>query len=294
MLNLLVGGTMLLSASQVAISGDTDCPTPADIRRYLVPLLPDTRDAAAPDRVVLEMGSENELQVILTSVEGVVLKKRAIPRSSTCDHLAETVAVLIASWETELHPGWSPIIEPPSERPNAPPSNTNNGLAAWTTIGTSLSDAAGSIAPAVSLGFALGPRRGRWTARLSAIGVAAHKATLGPGEISWKRLSAAAGIGTTVGSGPIDLDIEVAGVGGAIVVTGHGFSSNQTVVRPDVGLSLGARLNWHLGNVAPWAGVGLDIWPLGQEARVAGWPDGRPLPRVEPRIGIGITALIWQ
>ncbi len=212
MLNLLVGGTMLLSASQVAISGDTDCPTPADIRRYLVPLLPDTRDAAVPDRVVLEMGSETELQVILTNVDGVILKKRAIPRSSACDHLAETVAVLIASWETELHPGWSPIIEPPTERTNAPPSNTNNGLAAWTTIGTSLSDAAGSIAPAVSLGFALGPRRGRWTARLSAIGVAAHKATLGPGEISWKRLSAAAGIGTTVGSGPIDLDIEAAGV----------------------------------------------------------------------------------
>ena len=80
----------------------------------------------------------------------------------------------------------------------------------------------------------------------------------------------------------------------AIVVTGRGFTSNESVMRPDVGLSLGVRLNWRAGNVDPWIGVGLDIWPLGQQARVAGWPDGRPLPRFEPRIGIGITALTWQ
>jgi hypothetical protein len=293
MLELLVGGMMLLSASHVAISGDIDCPAPADISRYLGPLLPGTRDAAGPDHVVVQTGSDHELQVILTTVDGVVLK-RAIPQSSACDHLAETVAVLIASWETELHPGWVPTVERPSERATLGPSSAGDALAMWTTIGTLLSEAAGSIAPGVSLGVAVGSRRGRWTARLSATGTAAHKATLGPGEISWNRLSAAAGIGRVVGTGPIDVDIEAAAVGGAIVVTGRGFTTNENVIRPDVGMSLGVRLNWRAGNVDPWIGVGLDIWPLGQQARVAGWPEGRPLPRFEPRIGIGITALTWQ
>jgi len=293
MLELLVGGTMLLSAAQVALSGDIDCPAPADIWRHLGPLLPDTRDVAGLDHVVVEKGSESELNVILTTVDGVILK-RAIPRTSACDHLAETVAVLIASWETELHPGWVPTVEPPSERTTVGPPSARDAIAVWTTIGTVISEAAGSIAPGVSLGLAVGPRRGRWTARISATGAAAHKAPLGPGEISWNRWWAAAGIGRTMGTGPINVDIEAAAVGGAVVVTGRGFTNNETVMRPDVGLSLGARLNWRAGSIDPWVGVWLDIWPLDQEARVAGWPTGRPLPRFEPRIGIGITALIWR
>src|SRR5258708_4872163 len=131
MLGLLVGGIMLLSASHVALSADIDCPAPADIWRHLGPLLPDTRDAAGLDHVVVEKGSENELNVILTTVDGVILK-RAIPRTSACDHLAETVAVLIASWETELHPGWTPIVEPPPERPSVGPSAASDSLAVST------------------------------------------------------------------------------------------------------------------------------------------------------------------
>jgi hypothetical protein len=293
MLALLVGGTMLLSASQVALSGDTDCPAPADIWRYLGPLLPGTRDGAGPDHAVVETRSESELQIILTTVDGIMLK-RTIARSSACDHLAETVAVLIASWETELHPGWIPTVEASSERTTAGTSSAHDAVAVWATIGTQISDAAGSMVPGVSLGLAVGPRRGQWTARLSATGAAAHKAPLGPGEISWNRWSGAAGIGRVVGTGRINVDIEAAVVGGLVIVTGRGFSTNDSVMRPDVGMSLGARLQWHTGYVEPWVGVGVDIWPLEQEARVTGWPEGRPLPRVEPRIGIGITALTWQ
>jgi hypothetical protein len=292
MMEWLLGTSLLLSASQVAISGDVDCPAPADIWRYLRPLLPDTRAAAGYDRVVVEVGSESELLVTLLGADGVI-RKRAIARGSACDHLAETVAVLIASWETELHPAWSPIIEPPAERPNVAAPIVDKGLAVSTTAGAWGSDAAGSVAPAISLGLAVGPRRQPWTARLSVTGIAAHKATLGPGEISYNRLWAAAGIGTTVGTGPVAFDVEAAVVGGAIVVTGRGFSTNETVTRPDVGFSAGARLSWRSGAIEPWAGVAFDIWPLAQEVRVAGWPDGRPLPRVEPRFGIGITALIW-
>jgi hypothetical protein len=293
MMEWLIGTTLLLSTSQVALSGDVDCPALADIWRYLQPLLPDAREAAGRDRVVVEAASEKELIVTLFGAEGVI-RKRAIARSATCDHLAETVAVLIASWETELHPAWTPIIEPPAEHPHVGAPVVDDGLAVSTTVGAWGSDAAGSVAPALSLGLALGPRRQPWTARLSVMGIAAHKATLGPGAISYNRLSAAAGMGATVGTGPVTADIEAAVVGGAIVVTGRGFSTNQTVTRPDVGFSLGARLNWRAGAVEPWVGVALDIWPLAQEARVAGWPDGRPLPRAEPRFGIGITALIWQ
>ena len=290
MLPWLFGTTLVLSAPRVALSRSVDCPTAGDIWRYLGPLLPDSGDGV--DRVVVDAASEGELLVSLSGADGVV-RKRSIARSATCDHLAETVAVLIASWETELHPAWVPIIEPPSERASVRPSAVGDGVAMRTTVGAWASDAEGSIAPAASLGLGIGPRRGDWTLRLSIAGAAAHKAALGPGEISYNRLSAAAGIGTVVGSGPIGADIEAAVAGGAVIVKGRGFSTNETVTRPDVGFSLGARLNWRAGSVEPWVGLGLDIWPLGQEARVAGWPDGRPLPRLEPRIGIGITALIW-
>jgi hypothetical protein len=150
MMEWLFGTTLLLSASQVAFSGNVDCPAPDDIWRYLQPLLPGARDDAGRDRVVVEAASENELLVTLFGADGVI-RKRAIARSSTCDHLAETVAVLIASWETELHPAWTPIIEPPAERPHVGAPTVDGRLAVSTTVGAWGSDAAGSVAPALSL-----------------------------------------------------------------------------------------------------------------------------------------------
>src|SRR5450432_1117843 len=101
-----------MGPSSMSILGDTECPTKAEIWSHLEPLLPPDPRPAGPDRLEIREAADGRLSVNLSTTEGTPIADRKVSFSSSCDRLAETIAVLVASWETDLHPEWSPLNQP--------------------------------------------------------------------------------------------------------------------------------------------------------------------------------------
>src|SRR5437762_394452 len=93
----------LVAAGGIVVEGTTDCPDAAGVRDRATDLLPRESSRSGADRVVLSREG-GELEIDLRSADGTPLASRRIAAIGTCEELREASAVIIATWETELHP----------------------------------------------------------------------------------------------------------------------------------------------------------------------------------------------
>src|SRR5262245_50069217 len=108
--------------------------------------------------------ASDKLHVELRDPEGVVIAERTLDGGASCAELARMVAIVIASWESDVHPEFvrrpteivrvrsiAPIPEPPI--PTAPAVVASYDVAAGATVGQ-----ADTLAAGASIGAAWFPR----------------------------------------------------------------------------------------------------------------------------------------
>ena len=191
-----VGVALLVTvaASPVRVVND-DCPSGAEVELVLASMItlsgavPANRDVATLER------RPDKLRVELTDPDGVVIAERTLDGSASCAELGRMAAIVIASWESDVHPEFVrqqaeiARIErapPPAAPAPAPaPSAAAYDVAAGVTFGQVDTPAAGA-----SIGAAWFPRSvglGLW---LLGAGEMARTIAVGTHEARWRRWTA--------------------------------------------------------------------------------------------------------
>jgi hypothetical protein len=268
-------GMLLWLAAAVQVEGTGDCPSPDDVTRHLEDLLPVApgQDVTAPD--VARLSERGELlSVSLFRADGALIERRVLQRPSSCDDIAKAVAVVISSWESDIHPEFlQPAPKRPSS-PSAPPATVFESrpvaaprvwrlelgvgvLGALAPDGQGADSAAGALAQAVvSKGDA------PWGARLAVDATSERQLGLPDGAANWWRVNAALGPALLLHptGGAWRIEVHADAVASVLSVGGAGFTKNHSAATASFGAGGGIRLA-RRGPWAPWLDlVGRGWW----------------------------------
>jgi hypothetical protein len=289
----------------IQIDGAGTCPTTTEIQRQLAPLLPSGGAIDLSDRARIAESADG-LDVALARSDGRTVARRRLPRSGTCAEQAETVAVTLAVWEAQIHPEIALRLDRLGATPTAGTAATVGRAGAAPTVARAAEPAAqgpglfavgaavvgswqpGSIAPGGRVDVTRGTAGGSWRARLSLAALGRHTMSLPPGEATWWRLYAAAGTDyvLSIGAG-WQVTLGAAGVLGAVMAAGSGYSNDRTTRSADVGVETLARAELPRSALRPWLGVALLTWLRRQDVVVTGQGASAALPRFEGVLALG-------
>lgn len=104
----------------VRFAGEGGCPTVAEVEAQSRALLPAASGRDARDVATLEQ-SRSQLRVTLRRPDGASLGERVFDRAHTCAELAAAVALVIATWESDVHPEFA-LALPVAAEPASPSS----------------------------------------------------------------------------------------------------------------------------------------------------------------------------
>src|SRR5262249_18315952 len=149
------------------------------------------------------------LIVTLARPDGTTIGERALDRGYPCADLASAAAVVIATWESDVHPEFRlppPLAPPPAPRapsPPAPPVVSASPAPApagarWDVgagITGSLAPSSGGTAPALGALVVASwtPAAHRVGARLAVAGTMERELPLGSARVRWQRTNLALG-----------------------------------------------------------------------------------------------------
>ncbi len=141
----------------------------------------------------------------------------------------------------------------------------------------------------------VGPAASRWAGHLSLLGLSSEHQSLPPGSVSWTRPRWAVGGRYRLARGHhLSIDLRADAVAAVLVVSGNGFSANETAVAFDPGLSGGARLNVPWGRWTWFLEASALGWLRGQRVEVMGLAETLDLPRAEALLHVGLTVSFGQ
>lgn len=254
-------GAILLAGPPVTVEAGA-CPSAQEIERALGPLLPSLPAGVASDRArVVQRGTGLHLE--LQSPDGAAIADRDLEPTGSCAELAQIVAVVIAAWESDVHPAFagapSEIAPNPASEVAAPatptvevkaaaPRSASYDVAAG--AGLSFSD---SAAAGVALALTWAPWGAGLALRVGGVGETQHDTSLGQGQAQWRRWVGSTEVGWRLAFGPAVLDVHGGLLFGLLTAQGGGFAPNQQASSFSPGLTSGAR-------VALWAGRSLGFW----------------------------------
>jgi hypothetical protein len=133
-------------------------------------------------------------------------------------------------------------------------------------------------------------RSGNWGARLALSGAWWNDADLGPGRVSWTRLTVGVGLIHGWSGSRLFLDLREQLLAAALVAAGSGFDQGMTPVAFDPGAGLGLRAGTWLGQrLRLWADAGVAVWPLDQQLQVQGVAGTVGTARLEAALSVGGT-----
>lgn len=297
-----MGGILLalIAAMEIQIPGT--CPGLAAVQRHLAPLLAPGFDARTQDRALVAEGNDGGVTVMLARADGGGSATRQLPRAGSCEDQAETIAVLLASWEGEIHPELSLRAAASTGTPRGgdtgalgvatrvpAPSSSGRGLAIEAVgIGVGGAWAPDSLAPSARIDLSVGNGMIGWLGRLSLEVAGTQTVSVPPGHGDWWRAALALGAdyGARLGQQWVARG-GVAGTLGFVTVGGSGYSQNQRSTSLDAGAEALARLEWRRGRIAPWLGVAVMARLRRQYVDVGGALGSATLPRLEPSIALG-------
>lgn len=286
----------LIAAMEIQIPGS--CPQLADVERHLAPLLLPGFEARTQDRALVAEGPDGAVTVLLARADGGGTATRQLPRAGSCDDQAETIAVLLASWEGQIHPELALRAAGPRtadarasdiERTRVSSSEPRRGLAIDAVgIGVGGAWSSDSIAPGARVDLFVGNGRSRWRGRLSLEAAGQQTVSVAPGRGEWWRAAVALGADYTAQLAEHWVaSTGAAGTVGFVSVGGAGYALDRQSTSLDVAAEALARIEWRRGRVAPWLGVALLGRVRRQNVQVSGATESAALPILEPSIALG-------
>ena len=280
---------LALVGATVRVEGETNCPRADEVAARLAPLL--RTDGADVHLARLDDTSAG-VRVELHRADGSLVQSRVLAASGSCDTLADTAAVMIAAWESDLagrEPPPPRFAGPAPKDAPAPPA-ARKGPSLWQLGGAFIASfAGGDLVPGGMAELSLAPPGRALGARAVVFGTMTRQQAVGMGTASWTRLAFAVGPRYELPwkRAPIDLHGEL--LGAALFVDGKGFRMNFSDTGFDFGVGGGVRLSGAGAALSPWldfTGIG---WLRQQNVTTANPDASSELPRVELLFSAGIT-----
>jgi hypothetical protein len=117
----------------VRFTGDVACPTIAEVDSQSRTLLPAASESGERDVATLEQ-TRSRVRVTLRRPDGTTLGEREFDRAHSCAELAGAIALVIATWESDVHPEFALTLPPPAPRASPSPVSTGGQTAPPLTI----------------------------------------------------------------------------------------------------------------------------------------------------------------
>jgi hypothetical protein len=315
---------LLLAVPLVRVEGEGTCPSPQAVEREVGQLVArrDGSDSTAPPDVVHLRERGPSLEVVLSGPGGALIGQRVLDRTADCEDLAKAVAVVIATWESDIHPefalgagdsfaglgGRAPVPAAPAQAlaqaPAAPapiptlaegppfPSPSwrlDGGLALFGALAPG--DAGGWAGGGVLLAAVIARAPGGVGARLTGQGEAEREVPLASGRVRWRRLGASAGPvwRHRLPASGLALDLHGELVASWLMARGVGFPTNRDSATFAPGAGAGVRLSRATGRVIPWLDLVATGW-LGPQVVYEGVTGASAaLPRYEVALALGVS-----
>jgi hypothetical protein len=300
---LLAVSILVLSISPVVtVAGDAACPSAKDVSARIGRLLPAVATGSAADLARVDDGGD-VVRVSLRRPDGSLIGARELARKSSCADLAAAAAVVLASWESDVHPEFRTSLPPPRAAPadvaavSAPPkpqpprSSFELGAALTGSVAPSGSGTGAAAGALVVAGAA--PARGPIGARLALAAGTERELPLGTGHVRWRHLVAALGpdARVTIASTRLSLGLHAEALLALLSATGEGLTNGRSASSFDPGVGAGLRLLYRGHAIAPWMDLSASGWLRRQQALSS--PDGASvsLPRVEVALALGFSVI---
>jgi hypothetical protein len=285
----------LLAATPVQVEAE-DCPSGRDIELALSNMLPPVPEGRHPD-VARVVHQGDRLQIELVNADAAVIAERWFAQTGTCADRAALVAVVIASWESDVHPEFArPHTEP------IPDAAVAAKVAVQDNRGTMPVDQSFDVAagPTLSLADSLavgGALAATWVARgaglgahLSAEGETTRTLNLAGAQANWRRWTIAAQADWRLARGPATLDVHGGLALGLLSAGGARFSQNRSTLSIAPGARAGARLSWWLTrNFAVCLDVAGIYWLRQQIVYAQPVPAQQDVPRFQGVAMLGVA-----
>ena len=309
------------TSSAVVVAGAPSCPDTAALGAALKGLLPPRQDGegpAEPPDVLQLSPRRDDLDVRLYEPGGALIGEKSLVAAGTCDERAQTVAVLVAAWETRWragspaalpHPGGIAAADEPrpaspplaAQAPpvlSAPPSALADTVAARheTTplqlemrAGLLMSISGGTVAPGLSCDLAFARRGLPFALAVGALAVGNHDVTVGPASARWRRVGGTLEVRAAVARPKLALEMHAAVALSALSISGAALPVTSGATLFDPGLLVGLRGQLRAVALSPWVEASAALWPNGHVVYLRGSPDERDLPAFELFLGAGVA-----
>jgi hypothetical protein len=287
------------------VTGDSTCPTPAEVQAQLVALAsdPDVEAAAKPGAHQANISSAGSgVHVELLDLDGQLVAERTLERTGSCAEVAEAVAVIVSVWEARFNPilatpvvrlpapgPYEPVtdvvVEEPTSKP-ARPAFFDAGLAALASI------AGGDTAYGLKLEGCLFPAGTSLGLDVALAASTTHTQSIATpaSAAQWTRAALSAGPTFRIGRHSAMLEAHGGGVLAALHIQGTGLASNSSDTSAQLGLTAGLRFLWAWTNAAGWVGTDVFTYPGQDRLTIGNFGEVGQLPRVEIQIALGVSA----
>jgi len=261
-------GAVVVAALPVQVESAA-CPSGHEVEQALAAMLPSVSEAIRPD-VARVFRRDDHLQIELVNPDAAVIAERRLDENGSCAELAELIAVVIASWESDVHPEFTRSHAEPMliALPDAPrPSPPVPIPAAFYEVaaGAALSWS-GSPALAALLAMGWVPRGAGPGLHLSATVESTHRLDLGNRQAAaWRRYMGSAEFDWHLPSGAWALDFHSGLALGWLAASGTGFSENYNGYSFSPGAVAGTRFSRRvMRHASLWLELALCYWPRKQ------------------------------
>jgi hypothetical protein len=301
---------ILFAAPPVRIESSATCPDKAQISAELGRMLSSRDDAVPPSESANVAVHDQTLLVTLKGADGLVLGERRLLAEGDCDAQARAVAVIIATFLTDIHPEYLSLLpdserqpdvapapsasaegaeppplkappppppppsppSPPRTLPLAPPSPVSPEPSEWLVALAAGAEFSSEFVPAAALSLSFLPAAEGFGARAFVLVSGAAERQLGEELASSFRFPLGVGALFRFGRGSAWCDLSAGASVGWLHVAGRTFDDNESANDIVFGPFLGVRAGTEWLGLRPFAELGALAWP-GESTLVARSPD---------------------
>jgi hypothetical protein len=262
-------GAWVYAALPVQVQSEA-CPSGREVEQSLVSMLPPLPANARPDVARVTIQGQG-VHIELVNSDGAVVAERNLEQNGSCAELAALVAVVIASWESDVHPEFArphtelvptfAVVSPPlrAAEPTQIPASSYD-LALGGALSFTDSFAAGGTLAGTWIPRGRGPGL-----RMSATAETQRSFVLGSGRVNWRRWMGSAEVDWRFLRNRMTIDLH-GGIGfGLLSAGGTGFFQSQSQLSFSPAATAGARLSWWVARrFSVWLDIAGLYWLRGQ------------------------------
>ncbi len=303
---------MVFAASPVDVRSATNCPATEDVVERLIPLLPTAANGLAEGQDVAQIevgevqaGGAMELHLRLVRADSSEIGDRRLLMQGTCQDMADTVATVIAAWETKPLPeAAEETVAAPAAREAAAPLRAQaskpapQALRPWQVFVGAGAGAAldGGIAATGGVDVQVGRATSPWRLRFGMVGETARQVSLLGRQVDWGHTTGALGVCWRALDPSWLLSLDAGPTAGWATLAGSGFEPNRKPYSFEYGVVAGLRAGRNFGRWTVWAEWRTNLWAQVQRATATGDSSGAgaELPRVDTAVALGLSAMLFE